>query len=105
MSDGPDKRRHSRHEIPLEGTLRSGGNQAPCKVRNLSAGGALLEVDLPLRPGHLVTVEIPEIGSHNARVVRVIWKFAAVALEEGQKEVEGFIVEWTENEGKDASAP
>ena len=102
MVDDPDKRQHPRHEIPLEGTLRSGGNQAPCMVRNLSAGGALLEVDLPLRPGHLITVDIPEIGAHNARVVRVIWKFAAVALEGGEKEIEGFIVEWMENEGKDA---
>ena len=105
MSDGPEKRRHPRHEIPLEGTLRSGGNEAPCKVRNLSAGGALLEVDLPLRPGHLVTVEIPEIGAHNARVVRTIWKFAAVALEGGEKEIEGFIVEWLKNDGEDAPAP
>lgn len=105
MTDGPDKRRHPRHEIPIEGTLKSGGNEAPCKVRNLSAGGALLEVDLPLRPGHLVTVDLPDIGAHSARVVRVIWKFAAVALESGEKEVEGFIVEWLENEGKDAEAP
>jgi hypothetical protein len=104
MNDGPEKRQHPRHEIPLEGVLRSGGNEAPCKVRNLSAGGALLEVDLALRPGHLVTVDIPEIGAHSARVVRVIWKFAAVALQDGEKEVEGFIVEWLENEGKDTPA-
>jgi hypothetical protein len=105
MSDGSDKRRHPRYEIPVEGTLRSGSNEAPCKVRNLSANGALLEVDMPLRPGHLVTVDIPQMGAHNARVVRVIWKFAAIALEGGEKEVEGFIVEWMENEGNDASAP
>lgn len=99
MSDGSDKREHPRHEIPVEGTLRAGDQEVPCKVRNISAGGALLEVDIPLRPGHLVSIELPGTGSQKARVVRVVWKFAAIAMEGGEKEIEAFIVEWLKNEG------
>ncbi|HSR55746.1 MAG TPA: PilZ domain-containing protein [Alphaproteobacteria bacterium] len=107
MTDESDKRRHPRHEIPIEGVLRSGGQEAPCKVRNMSAGGALLEVEIPLRPGHLVTVDLPDIGSHEARVVRILWKFAAVEMESGEKEIEAFIVEWLQNEdgGESESSP
>ena len=101
MNDSSDKRQHPRHEIPVEGTLHAGSDEAPCKVRNISAGGALVEVDIPLRPGHMVTIDLPDVGSHNARVVRVVWKFAALSLESGEKEIEAFIVEWLKNEGEE----
>jgi hypothetical protein len=104
MSDASDKRRHPRHEIPVEGTLIAHGEEVPCKVRNISAGGALLEVGIPLRPGHLVTIDLPGIGRNTARVVRVIWKFAAVSMEGGEKEIEAFIVEWLKNEGSNAQS-
>lgn len=101
MADETDKRRHPRHEIPLEGTLHSRGEEMPCRVRNISASGALLEVDANLRPGHYISVEIPEIGKFGGRVVRVLWKHAAMHMEEGTAEVEGFLVEWIENQTKD----
>lgn len=104
-NDDTEKRRHPRYEIPLEGTLHVRDEAVPCRVRNISANGALVEAEVPLRSTNLVTVDIPEIGTMKGRVVRVIWKFAGVALEEGQGEAEAFIVEWLAQESKDGTAP
>lgn len=98
MEDETDKRRHPRHEVPLAGTLHSRGDTTPCQIRNISASGALIQVDVNLRPGHYVTVETPEIGKMGGRVVRVIWRHAGISLEEGNQEVEGFLVEWLKNQ-------
>lgn len=100
-----DNRRYPRHEIPLEGTLQVRDDDWPCRVRNISASGALIEVDAPLRVGHLIIVDIPEIGRMRGRVVRTIWKFAGVALEDSEKEVEAFIVEWLAQEAEDSESP
>ena len=79
-----EKRQHPRFEIPLEGVLHSGNEDAPFRVRNISAGGALIEVEANLRPGHLIKLEIPEIGTLDARMTRMNWKFAGISLEEGE---------------------
>ena len=105
MDNETDRRRDHRHDIPLEGTLQWRGEVVPCRVRNLSASGALIEVETTLRPGHHVTVEIPEIGKMTGRVVRMIWKLAGIALEEGKEEVDAFIVEWLEHDSKDPQSP
>jgi len=91
-----EKRQHPRYEIPLEGIVHSGSGDAPCRVRNISVGGALIEVEAGLRPGHLIKVEIPEIGLMNARMTRMNWKFAAIHLEDGQEKVSNFIDEWVQ---------
>lgn len=102
MEEENDKRRYPRHEIPLSGTIHYRGETMPCFIRNISASGALLQVDANLRPGHYVSVDVPEIGKFGGRVVRVLWKHAAMNFEEGKAEVEGFLVEWTERQSKDA---
>ncbi len=96
-----DHRQHPRYDIPLEGILHSRGESMPCSVRNISAGGALIRTEVNLRPGHYVSVEIPEIGKMSGRVVRVIWKLAAISWEEGKTEVDAFLVEWLECQSKD----
>ncbi len=101
--DGDEKRQHPRYEIPLKGTLLTGRDEVPCDIRNLSAGGALIEANASIRPGHYIDVEVPEIGRLSGRVTRVVWKFAGLALERGQKEVEAYIVEWLENAGPGAA--
>ena len=105
MDNENNRRRHSRHDIPLEGKLTWRGQSMPCQVRNLSAGGALVEVESTLRPGHLITIEVPELGKMTGRVVRMIWKLAGISLEEGEAEVDAFIVEWLERESKDTESP
>ncbi|MDX1485103.1 MAG: PilZ domain-containing protein [Alphaproteobacteria bacterium] len=101
MAEDSDRRRHPRHDIPIEGTLHSRGEESPCRVRNLSPGGALIEVETSLRPGHFVAVELPEMGKLSGRVVRVIWRLAAISLEEGEEKVEAYIVEWLDGQPED----
>jgi len=96
-----DHRQHPRYDIPLEGILHSRGEAMPCSVRNISAGGALIRTEANLRPGQYVSVEISEIGKMSGRVVRVIWKLAAISLEEGKAEVDAFLVEWLERQSTD----
>ena len=96
-----EHRRHPRYEIPLEGTLRAGSEVVPCRVRNISASGALIEVEHQLRVAHLVTIEIPEIGRMTARVARVSWKFTGLSLVDGEEAVDAFIVEWLEQNPQD----
>ena len=96
-----DHRRHPRYDIPLEGILHYRGETMPCQVRNISAGGALIKVEANIRPGHYVSVEIPETLKMAGRVVRLIWKHAGISLEEGEAEVEAFIVEWLGRQSKD----
>ncbi len=57
----------------------------------------MIEVEANLRPGHLIRIEIPEIGMFNARMTRMNWKFAGIRLEEGEEKVGAFIQEWLED--------
>lgn len=91
-----EKRQHPRYEIPLEGVLHLANEDAPFQVRNISAGGVLIEVEANLRPGHLFKLEIPEIGVFSARMTRMNWKFAGICLEEGEEQVGAYIDEWLE---------
>jgi len=91
-----EKRQHPRFDIPLEGVLHTANADAPFRVRNISAGGAMIEVEANLRPGHLIKIEIPEIGMFDARMTRMNWKFAGICLEDGEEKVGAFISEWLE---------
>jgi hypothetical protein len=105
-ANGTENRRHPRYEIPLEGTIIAGGVSVPCQVRNISVGGAFVEVKTSLRVGHLITVKIPEIGSMTGRVARVTWRFTGIALQDADEAVDAFIVEWlAQNSQDDTQAP
>ncbi len=101
MDNETDHRRHPRYDITLGGTLRYRDDEVPCRVRNMSASGALIEVETYIRPGYLVTIDIPGIGKKTANVVRMDWRLAAVSLMGDEKEVESFIIEWQKNQPKD----
>lgn len=105
MDNQSDNRRHPRHEIPLEGTLHSRGQALPCRVRNISTGGALVEVQTNLRPGQAIDVEVPELGKMAGRVVRVFWKLAGISLDQDEGKVDSFIVEWQERGPKEVESP
>jgi hypothetical protein len=95
MTDkGSEQRRHSRHDIPMTGFLHAGGVVVPCRVRNISAGGALVEADARLRLGDCATVKIPDFGSMTGRVVRVTSTFFGLSFSDGEAAVDAFILEW-----------
>lgn len=102
------KRQHPRFDIPLEGILHKGDKSVPCRLRNISAGGALIELDpsalseinTSLRVAQPAKVEIPEIGMFKAHPTRVHWKFAGMSFEEGAEEVGAFIKHWLDGPGQ-----
>ena len=104
MGGQPDQRRHPRYDIPLEGSLRWRGETMPFRMRNISASGALIEVEKTLRPGHRVTVEIPEIGEMNGRVVRMMWKLVGISMEDGEAAIDAFIGDWLARGSQDTQS-
>lgn len=65
-----DDRREARRDMQLEtsGTL-PGGLEANVTVHNLSRSGLLLETDLPLGEGEVLSIALPEYGPVQARIV------------------------------------
>lgn len=70
-ADGAEKRRHARVDLPLKARfLRADGEEYPCLVANISAGGALLRAKNPPAERETVVIYIDDIGRFEARVVR-----------------------------------
>ena len=65
-----DERREPRRAMTLEtsGTL-PGGVEANVAVQNLSATGMLIETDLPLQAGEMLTIDLPGSGPVDAEIV------------------------------------
>jgi hypothetical protein len=103
------RRRDARHQIPLEGLVRKGDKSIPCRLRNISAGGALIEIDTSdlfelnahLRIGHTATLEIRSVGAFKAHPTRMHWKFAGFAFEDGRAEIGAFIEHHQESAAED----
>ena len=74
----PDNRRSStRHDVDLDGTLAVGGAGAqaePCKIKNLSLGGALIESrKLPMGERVHVTFRLPTLEDPVSTAAVVRW--------------------------------
>lgn len=65
-----ERRRSRRYEATEAGTLWHYGNPTKCTVKNISAGGALVETGINLPAGANVELEVPSWGRFAARVVR-----------------------------------
>ena len=60
--------RAPRHGLIRLATLKSNGQSFPVRLRNISAGGALLESDRSLEPGSEVQLDLPGCGTIAADV-------------------------------------
>lgn len=89
-----DQRRYSRHEIPLTASLQAAGVVVPCRVHNISAGGALIDVNAQLRIGDRVTVKVSDFGTMVGLVARISSTTVGIAFEEGEEAMDAFIVQW-----------
>jgi transcriptional regulator with XRE-family HTH domain len=67
---GTGQRRQPRRALRLEtsGTV-PGGFEANVTIHNLSAAGMLLETEVALAQGDMLAIDLPEIGSVDARIV------------------------------------
>ncbi len=88
------QRRHQRHEIPLQASLQAGGIIVPCRVHNISASGALIEVHAHLRIGDCTRLNVLDFGTLAGRVVRVSSTSVGIVFEDGEEVINAFIVGW-----------
>lgn len=78
-ADIVERRRHARVDLPLKARfLGEDGEERPCLVANLSAGGALLRAAAPPKEGENVVIYIDEVGRFEGRVIRSVGSQFAV---------------------------
>ncbi|HNR78053.1 MAG TPA: PilZ domain-containing protein [Parvularculaceae bacterium] len=66
-----ERRRHRRVDLTLKArVLKGDGEEEPCLVINISAGGALLKAVNPPQAGEKVVVYIDTVGRHEGLVIR-----------------------------------
>jgi hypothetical protein len=71
FADIIERRRHARVDLPLKARfLGESGEERPCLVTNVSAGGALLRAAAPPREGESVVLYIDDVGRFEGTVVR-----------------------------------
>lgn len=78
-----ERRNLGRRRLLWLGRLKYSDYSFDCRVFDLSLGGAKVELDLPLKRGTMVTLQIPEVG---IMVAKVAWSRdgkMALAFSEG----------------------
>lgn len=66
-----DRRKHRRIETPLKARfMNEAGDEQPCLVVNISAGGALLKAKQPPAFGEFVVIYIDRVGRFEGRIIR-----------------------------------
>lgn len=80
---GSERRILSRRRLLWLGRLKYGEFAFDCRVFDLSLGGAKVELDLPLKRGTLVTLQIPDVGIMVANVAWARDGKMALAFSEG----------------------
>ena len=77
-----DRRRHRRVDAPLKGRfLDAAGEEHPCLIANISAGGALIKAHETPAFGEKIVVYIDRVGRFEARVIRSGARAFAVSYE------------------------
>lgn len=80
---GSERRTLSRRRLLWLGRLKYGEFAFDCRVFDLSLGGSKVELDLPLKRGTLVTLQIPDVGIMVANVAWARDGKMALAFSEG----------------------
>lgn len=80
---GSERRTLSRRRLLWLGRLKYGDFSFDCRVFDLSLGGAKVELDLPLKRGTLVTLQIPDVGIMVANIAWARDGQMALAFSEG----------------------
>ncbi|HNB28177.1 MAG TPA: PilZ domain-containing protein [Alphaproteobacteria bacterium] len=75
-----DRRAFPRYTVDLPASLSINGQSAPCKLVDVSAGGALLRTDRKVAVGDMVSVDLPHCGPTIGTVVRLTPSHVAVSF-------------------------
>lgn len=74
-----ERRMHARADVPIKARfLSESGEERPCLVTNVSAGGALLRAAAPPKEGENVVLYIDDVGRFEGRVIRSVGSEFAV---------------------------
>jgi hypothetical protein len=83
MGEIKDKRQSRRSTVMLAGAIVYNRQRFPCRVRDLSAGGLKVVIDVPLAPGTPVHAELPRFGRFPAVVAWVEGRLMGLVFPEG----------------------
>ena len=84
MADDTDDTRTARRStVMLAGSIVYNRQRFPCRVRNISAGGLRVQIDVPLAPGTPVHAELPRFGRFPAVVAWVKGRMMGLVFPEG----------------------
>ena len=78
-----DSRAARRRTVMLAGSIVYNRQRFPCRVRNVSAGGLKVQIDVPLAPGTPVHAELPRFGRFPAVVAWVDGPMMGLVFPEG----------------------
>lgn len=81
--DDGDKRTGRRRTVMLAGSIVYNRQRFPCRVRNVSASGLKVQIDVPLAPGTPVHAELPRFGRFPAVVAWVDGPMMGLVFPEG----------------------
>ncbi len=68
---GEERRRYPRFAVDLPAHVIIGGKRVPCRLANVSSGGALIAAHAVLQLGTKVELDMPGTGTVSATVVRL----------------------------------
>ncbi len=78
-----DQRRMRRSTVMLAGAIVYNRQRFPCRIRDISAGGLKVVIDVPLAPGTPVHAELPRYGRFPAVVAWVEGRLMGLVFPEG----------------------
>lgn len=82
-NDRDESRVARRATVMLAGSIVYNRQRFPCRVRNVSAGGLKVQIDVPLAPGTPVHAELPRFGRFPAVVAWVEGRMMGLVFPEG----------------------
>lgn len=99
----PDRRRHRRFTLPLLGRfMRANKQEYPCRLSDISVGGASFMAPVEVELGERVVAYLDEIGGIEGEVVRLIDGGFAIELKASQHKREKLaaLITWLVNREK-----
>lgn len=82
-ASGEDERRPRRSTGMLAGAVVHDRQRFPCRIRDISAGGVKVVIDVPLAPGTPVHVELSRYGRFPAVVAWIEGRVMGLVFPEG----------------------
>ena len=79
-NDHGDRRAYPRFAVDMPAHLSVNGKSAPCRLIDVSAGGALIRTKRHLTVGDMVSVDLPHCGPTIGTVVRLTPSHVAVSF-------------------------